>query len=54
MLFFALLILAPAGIYALYRMVFYGYLPETCPRCGSRDVEYLGGNTWRCKKCAGL
>ncbi len=52
MLFCAFLILAPAGIYCLYRMIFYGNLPMTCPYCGSRDTEYLSGDSWRCRKCA--
>ena len=34
-----------------HQRIFWGHLPESCPYCGSKNLEMLGGDKFRCREC---
>ena len=42
---------AQAPVDLEHQRVFYGHIPEACPYCASKDLEHLGNDRFRCRKC---
>jgi len=34
-----------------HQRIFYAHIAETCPYCGSKNLEHLGGDHFRCEDC---
>jgi hypothetical protein len=34
-----------------HQRIFWGHLPEACPYCGTKNLEMLGGDKFRCMEC---
>ena len=34
-----------------HQRIFYAHIAEACPYCGSKDLEHLGGDKFRCEDC---